>query len=161
MLGRDVAANILREVRDLAIELRPPALDDLGVAAAIERYSEKFAIRHGLDIDFKTSGQQTSVDGQIAVALYRIVQESLNNVVKHSGATAVSIDITFQPDQIIVIISDNGRGISDADVIRAQKENRLGLYGMRERVELLQGRFEIRQSPHGGTELCISIPQLA
>lgn len=159
LLGRDVAANILREVRDLAIELRPPALDDLGLAAAIERYSEKFAIRHGLDINLNTSGQQTSVDGQIAVALYRIVQESLNNVVKHSGATTVSIDITFQPDQIIVTIADNGKGISDADLIRAQKENRLGLYGMRERVELLQGRFDVRQSPHGGTELFIAIPQ--
>lgn len=159
LLGRDVAANILREVRDLAIELRPPALDDLGLAAAIERYSEKFACRHGLDIDLNTAGRQTAVDDQIAVALYRIVQESLNNVAKHSGATTVSIDITFQPDQLMVTIADNGKGISDDDLIRAQKENRLGLYGMRERVELLQGRLDIRQSPHGGTELCIAIPQ--
>ncbi|KYZ75544.1 hypothetical protein AXX12_12590 [Anaerosporomusa subterranea] len=159
LLGRDVAANILREVRDLAIELRPPALDDLGLVAAIERYSEKFAIRHGLNIELNTSGQQTSVDGQIAVALYRIVQESLNNVVKHSGATTVSINITFLPDQIMVTIADNGRGISDSDLIRAQKENRLGLYGMRERVELLQGRLDIRQSLYGGAELSIAIPQ--
>jgi signal transduction histidine kinase len=159
LLGRDVAANILREVRDLAIELRPPALDDLGLAAAIERYSEKFASRHGLDIDLNTAGRQTAVDDQVAVALYRIVQESLNNVVKHSGATTVAISITFQPDQIMVTIADNGKGISDDDLIRAQKENRLGLYGMRERVELLQGRLDISQSPHGGTELCITIPQ--
>lgn len=158
LLGRDVAAGILREVRDLAIELRPPVLDDLGVVAAIERYSEKFAGRHGLDIDLTTSGRQTSVDGQIAVALYRIVQESLNNVVKHAGATVVSIYIDFQPDQIVVSIADNGRGISDADLVRARQENRLGLYGIRERVELLQGRMEIRQSPHGGAELCIAIP---
>ncbi|MEN6412116.1 MAG: ATP-binding protein [Veillonellales bacterium] len=159
LLGRDVAANILREVRDLAVELRPPALDDLGLVAAIERYSEKFASRHGLDIDLNTSGRQTSVDGQIAVALYRIVQESLNNVVQHSGATTVSIDITFQPERIMVAIADNGRGITDSDLIRAQKEHRLGLYGMRERVELLQGRLDIGQSPGGGTELFIAIPQ--
>ncbi|SDE33179.1 ATP-binding protein [Sporomusa acidovorans] len=159
LLGRDVAAGILREVRDLAIELRPPALDDLGLVAAIERYSEKFAMRHGLDIDLNTAGRQTFVDDQIAVALYRIVQESLNNVVQHSGATTVSIDITFQPDQIMVTIADNGKGISDWDLIRAQKEHRLGLYGMRERVELLQGRLDIRQSSHGGTELFIAIPQ--
>lgn len=159
LLGRDVAANILREVRDLAIELRPPVLDDLGLAAAIERYSDKFASRHGLDIDLQTAGRQIAVDDQIAVALYRIVQESLNNVVKHSGATTVSIAITFQPEQITVTIADNGRGISDADLLRAQQENRLGLYGMRERVELLQGRLEIRPSLQGGTELCITIPQ--
>lgn len=159
LLGRDVAANILREVRDLAIELRPPVLDDLGLAAAIERYSDKFASRHGLDIDLQTAGRQITVDDQIAVALYRIVQESLNNVVKHSGATTVSIAITFQPEQITVTIADDGRGISDADLLRAQQENRLGLYGMRERVELLQGRLEIRPSLQGGTELCITIPQ--
>lgn len=161
LLGRDVAANILREVRDLAIELRPPALDDFGVVAAIERYSEKFASRHGLDIDLQTSGQQTDVDGQIAVALYRIVQECLNNVVKHAGATAVSIGITFQADQVMVSIADNGKGISAADLLRAQQENRLGLYGMRERVELLQGRLDIRQSADGGTELFIVIPHYA
>ena len=158
LLGRDVAANILREVRDLAVELRPPALDDLGLVAAIQRYSEKFAIRHGLDIDLKASGQQAAVDGQIAVALYRIVQESLNNVVKHSGATAVAIRFKFQPDQIAVSIADNGKGISNSDITRAQKENRLGLYGMRERVELLQGRLDIGQSSLGGTELLITIP---
>lgn len=159
LVGRDVAANILREVRDLAIELRPPALDDLGLAAAIERYSEKFAIRHCLDIELHTTGQQTYVDDQIAVALYRIVQESLNNVVQHSGATNVSINITFQPDQIMVAVADNGKGISDIDLIRAQKEHRLGLYGMRERVELLQGRLDIRPSACGGTEIFIAIPQ--
>lgn len=159
LVGRDVASGILREVRDLAIELRPPVLDDLGLAAALERYSENFAIRHGLDIDLHTSGRQTAVDDQTAVALYRIVQESLNNVVKHSGATMVSISITFQTDQIIVSIADNGKGITDADLLRAQKENRLGIYGMRERVELLQGRLTIGQASSGGTELRIVIPQ--
>ncbi|MCX7779926.1 MAG: HAMP domain-containing protein, partial [Negativicutes bacterium] len=159
LLGRDVAANILREVRDLATELRPPALDDLGLTAALERHIEKFASRHGLDIELNTSGQQTAIDDQIAVAIYRIVQESLNNVVKHAGATAVSIDIAFLPDQITVKIADNGRGISYADLVRAQQENRLGIYGMRERVELLQGRLDITRSPQGGTELYIAIPQ--
>lgn len=159
LLGRDVAAGILREVRDLAIELRPPVLDDLGLIAAIERYSANFAARHGLDIDLTTSGQQTAVNDEIAVAIYRIVQESLNNVAKHSGATTVAIDMQFQPEQIMVTIADNGKGISESDVVRAQKENRLGLYGMRERVELLQGRFAVRQSSQGGTELFIAIPQ--
>ena len=93
------------------------------------------------------------------MALYRIVQESLNNVVKHSGATTVAISITFQPDQISVAIADNGKGITDADLLRAQKENRLGIYGMRERVELLQGRLTIDKASLGGTELLIVIPQ--
>ncbi|MDU4962324.1 MAG: HAMP domain-containing protein [Sporomusaceae bacterium] len=160
LLARDVAANILREVRDLAIELRPPALDDLGLAAAIERYSSKFAARHGLLISLNANGEQTAIDGQIAVALYRIVQESLNNVVKHAGASVVSIDIAFTPDRISVAIADNGKGISDADLRKARQENRLGLYGMRERVELLQGSLDIRPAAGSGTALLIMIPLL-
>ena len=159
LVARDVAADILREVRDLAIELRPPLLDDLGLVAAIERYSKNFAERHGLDIELNISGPPAPVDGQIAVALYRIVQESLSNVAKHSGATAVVISTDFRPDELRVTIADNGRGISDADLVRARQENRLGLYGMQERVELLQGRLFIGQSARGGMELRIVIPQ--
>ena len=159
LVARDVAADILREVRDLAIELRPPLLDDLGLIAAIERYSKNFAERHGLDIELNISGPPAPVDGQIAVALYRIVQESLSNVVKHSGATAVVISTAFRPDELRVTIADNGRGISDADLVRARRENRLGLYGMQERVELLRGRLFIGKSALGGLELRIVIPQ--
>ena len=93
------------------------------------------------------------------MALYRIVQESLSNVVKHSGATAVVISTAFRPDELQVTIADNGRGISDADLVRARRENRLGLYGMQERVELLQGRLSIVKSALGGMELRIVIPQ--
>lgn len=159
LVGRNVAAGILREVRDLAVELRPPALDDLGLAAAIESYSDKFAARHSLDIDLHITGRQTGVGDQLAVALYRIVQESLSNVAQHAGATAVSIAIAFESEQIVVTIADNGRGLSESDLARARRERRLGLYGMRERVELLQGTLAIRQSSSGGAELCITIPQ--
>lgn len=159
LVGRNVAADILRGVRDLAVELRPPALDDLGLAAALESYSDKFAARHALDIDLRITGRQIAIDDQRAVALYRIVQESLSNVAQHAGATAVSIDIAFEPDHIAVTIADDGRGLSESDLARAQRERRLGLYGMRERVELLQGTFAIRPSPSGGVALCITIPQ--
>lgn len=159
LVARDVAANILREVRELAVELRPPALDDLGLVAALERYIDKFIVRYGLNVELHTEGREAVVADPVAVALYRIVQEGLNNVVKHAQASAVSVRITFLPEQITVVINDNGRGMSDADLIRAQQENRLGLYGMRERVELLQGQLEIRRAAQGGTELFIAIPQ--
>ncbi len=159
LVARDVAANILREVRELAVELRPPALDDLGLVAALERYIDKFIVRYGLNVELHTEGREAVVADPVAVALYRIVQEGLNNVVKHAQASAVAVRITFLPEQITVVINDNGRGMSDADLIRAQQENRLGLYGMRERVELLQGQLEIRRAAQGGTELFIAIPQ--
>lgn len=159
LIGRDVAANILREVRDLAVELRPPALDDLGLVAALERYVATFAMRHGLLIDLNVDGEQVMVDGQIAVALYRIVQESLSNVVQHAAANKVAIDIKFGMEKIMVTIADDGCGILPADLVRACRENRLGIYGMRERVELLSGQLAIRMPESGGTEVFITIPR--
>ena len=87
------------------------------------------------------------------------IRDSLSNVAQHAGASAVSIAIAFEPDQIAVTIADDGKGLSESDLARARRERRLGLYGMRERVELLQGTFAIRQSPSGGAALCITIPQ--
>jgi signal transduction histidine kinase len=159
LTGRDVAAGILREVRDLAVELRPPALDDLGLVAAIERYIEKISIRHGLTIHLYTNGQDSALDGKMAVALYRIIQESLNNVVKHSDAKRANVSIEVFGNTIALTISDDGKGISSEDLIKAQQESRLGLYGMRERVELLQGTMTIHTADTGGTELRIVIPQ--
>lgn len=158
LTGRDVAANILRDVRQLAIELRPPVLDDLGLVPAINKYIEKFGERQGLSIELSTTGADRQIDGQIAVALYRIIQEGLNNVVKHSGAKRVRINIADNREYISLTIADDGRGISGDDLLKAQRESRLGLYGMRERVELLQGRMDIETSPAGGAALIITIP---
>ena len=158
LTGRDVAANILRDVRQLAIELRPPVLDDLGLVPAINKYIEKFGERQGLSIELSTIGAGRQIDGQIAVALYRIIQEGLNNVVKHSGAKKVRISIADNREYISLTIADDGRGISGDDLLKAQRESRLGLYGMRERVELLQGRMDIETSPEGGAALIITIP---
>lgn len=158
LTGRDVAADILRDVRQLAIELRPPVLDDLGLVPAIKKYIEKFDDRQGLSIELSTTGAIRQIDGQIAVALYRIIQEGLNNVVKHSGAKKVRINIADNRAYISLTIADDGRGISGDDLLKAQRESRLGLYGMRERVELLQGRMEIETSPEGGAALIITVP---
>jgi signal transduction histidine kinase len=158
LTGRDVAAEILRDVRQLAIELRPPVLDDLGLVPAINKYIEKFGERQGLSVELSATGADRQIDGRIAVALYRIIQEGLGNVVKHAGARKVRINIADDLENISLTIADDGRGISAADLLKAQRENRLGLYGMRERVELLQGRLDIEAAPEGGTALIITIP---
>jgi signal transduction histidine kinase len=159
LLGRDVAADILNKVRNLAVELRPPELDDLGLGAAITQYSNKFAADHNLKLDLQISGEEEQVDGRIAVALYRIVQEGFSNIAQHSGADLVMLRIEFKQAEIAVTLADNGKGISDYDLLQAKRKRRLGLYGMQERVELLQGRMEIRESSLGGAELYIVIPQ--
>ena len=154
-----MAADILKKVRNLAVELRPPELDDLGLGAAITQYSNKFAADHNLKLDLQISGEEEQVDGRIAVALYRIVQEGFSNIAQHSGADLVMLRIEFKQAEIAVTLADNGKGISDYDLIQAKRKRRLGLYGMQERVELLQGRMEIRESSLGGAELYIVIPQ--
>lgn len=159
LLGRDVAADILAKVRNLAVELRPPELDDLGLGAAITQYSNKFALDHHLKLNLLISGEEENVDGKISMALYRIVQEGFSNIAQHSRADGVSLKIDFKKEAIELILSDNGKGISDEDLLKAKEKRRLGLYGMQERVELLQGKMEIRESAEGGAELAVTIPQ--
>jgi len=157
-IGRDVAASLLKEVREMAIELRPPVLDDLGLVPAMKKYIDQFALRHQLIIQFAASDNGAPIEGNIAIAVYRILQESLNNVVKHSGATSVRIIFNNDADNISIIIADDGCGISAGDLAKAMQNNRIGLFGMRERVELLFGRFEHNASAEGGAELVITIP---
>lgn len=157
-IGRDVAASLLKDVREMAIELRPPVLDDLGLIAAIKKYTDQFAERHQLRINFTGNDNGASIGGSISVALYRVLQEALNNVVNHSGARQVRIILANGPDCISLTIADDGCGISEEDLAKAKRNNRIGLFGMRERVELLSGRFEIYASAEGGVELSITIP---
>ena len=142
----------------MAIELRPPVLDDLGLVPAMKKYIDQFATRHQLNIQFAASDNGAPIEGNIAIAVYRILQESLNNVVKHSGATSVRVIFNNDTDNISIIIADDGCGISADDLVRAMQNNRIGLFGMRERVELLFGRFEHNASAEGGAELVITIP---
>ena len=157
-IGRDVAASLLKEVREMAIELRPPVLDDLGLIPAMKKYIDPFAQRHQLNIQFTANDSGAPIEGNIAIALYRILQEALNNVVKHSGATNVRVIFSNNMDSTSITIADDGCGISDADLANAMQNNRIGLFGMRERVELLFGRFEHNVSAEGGAELVITIP---
>jgi signal transduction histidine kinase len=157
-IGRDVAASLLKDVREMAIDLRPPVLDDLGLVPAIKKYIDQFGNRHRLCIDFTGNDTGPSIEGSISVALYRVLQEALNNVVKHAGANTVRIAFSNETDFISLKISDDGCGISDEDLFRAKQNNRIGLFGMRERVELLFGSFEILTSAEGGAELSITVP---
>lgn len=156
--GRDVAAQILRDVRDLAVELRPPVLDDLGLAAAMTKYMGIFQERFSIDINFYKDGDINSLDSQLALVLYRIMQEGLANVAKHSEATTVTVKVELYDDEVILIIADDGRGISDEDLTKALQENRLGVYGMKERAELVDGSFEIKSSTDTGTIITVRLP---
>lgn len=158
LASRDVAANILQGIREMAVDLRPPALDDLGLVPAIRKYVEKFQERHGMTVTLDIT-EELSIPSDAAVTLYRILQEGLNNIVKHSKATAINIHLAIKDHYILLILSDNGLGISPQIIEQARRENRLGLYGMQERAELMGGTFVIHEGPRGyGTELKVTIP---
>lgn len=156
--ARDVASEVLGEIRDMAVELRPPVLDDLGVIAAMKKYISTYQQRFDITVRFYSVPEINNLNKQIAVALYRILQEALTNVVKHSKATLVDVQICQEISSIVMRIADNGRGIADDELEQAVRQNRLGIYGMKERAELLNGNFRMVSSHQNGTIIIVTIP---
>ena len=141
---RDQVVETLHDVRRLAVELRPKALDDFGLVAALERLRDTFAERTGIHVDLETHvGDRLPSD--VETALYRIVQEALTNIVKHAEASAVSIVLSRSGRSITAVIEDNGRGFTHDSV-----GDGLGLLGMGERLALLGGKLKIESSAGAG-----------
>jgi signal transduction histidine kinase len=154
---RTIAGHALDEVRTLARHLRPSVLDDLGLAAAIERYVADCRQRNALPIDMVISGlADERLPPEIETALYRIVQEALTNIVRHAHARAASVFIERRGTQVRAIIEDDGIGFDVSALTHA--EGHLGLHGIRERAELLGGRLTIETEPGLGTSLFVELP---
>jgi signal transduction histidine kinase len=157
---RSLASDTLDQMHDLALELRPTALDDLGLVAALDRYVKDYAEKHGLNADFHAGSLDTGrLPPQEETALYRIAQEALTNVVKHAGAENVSILLEQRDNTAVLIVEDDGKGFDLEAVTRAGgRAQRLGLLGMEERASLIGGRLTIESRPGGGTAVFVEIP---
>jgi two-component system, NarL family, sensor histidine kinase DevS len=151
---RDTVASTLRDVRALAVELRPSALDDFGLVPALERLASTFREQADMTVDFEAGSDVERLPTETETALYRIVQEALTNVAKHAGATRVSILVVRRGDTVAAVIEDDGAGFDPA----ADRDDALGLAGMHERVALVDGRLRIESSPEGGTTIAIEVP---
>ena len=154
---RAVAADTLSEVHGLALQLRPSVLDDLGLPAALERFLADCRARYHLHIDLVLrcpDGERLPIE--VETALYRIVQEGLTNVARHACAQTASVLLEQCEGVVRAIIEDDGRGFDPA--IAGKAEQRLGLYGIRERAELLGGKLTIETEPGRGTSLFVEIP---
>jgi two-component system, chemotaxis family, CheB/CheR fusion protein len=156
---RGVTEQLGREIHQLALELRPTALDDLGLVRTLTNYLEDWATRTSVRVDFHTENLEGErLPGHIETTLYRIVQEALNNVLKHAGAEHVSVIIEQRSDHVLLIIEDDGSGF-DVEALEKEKGvRRLGLVGIRERAALLQGELTIESSCGHGTTLFVRIP---
>jgi signal transduction histidine kinase len=152
---RDLVVATLQDVRRLAVELRPKVLDDFGLVPALERLTESFAAQTGIDVRFESGlGDDERLAAEVETALYRIVQESLTNVVKHAHARAVSIVLARKPDTVAIVIEDDGRGFDPA----VTRDDGFGLAGMRERAGLLEGRLQIESRAGAGTTIVAEVP---
>ena len=157
---QELADLMGREVHHLALELRPTALDDLGLPTALGNYIEEWSKRSGVEVDFQSTGLgEKRLPSTIETALYRVVQEGLTNVLKHAQARRVSLILQCSPDQVVTIIEDDGCGFdAEAAISSRGPRARLGLVGMRERVALVGGTLTIESTPGRGTTLFARIP---
>ena len=151
---RELVVATLQDVRRLAVELRPKALDDFGLVAALERLVETFVEATGIAVDFESQLGDERLSSEVETTLYRIVQESLTNVAKHAGAHRVSILLVRRATTATALVEDDGHGFDDEDELRGG----MGLAGMRERIALLDGRLTIESTRGSGTSLVAEVP---
>src|SRR5205085_2455048 len=135
---REQVVETLHDVRRLAVELRPKALDDFGLVPALERLATSFVEQTGLRLDLEARLGDGRLPSEVETALYRMVQEALTNVVKHAQARSVSIVLTNPRGAITAVIEDDGRGF-EVDAARAG----MGLEGMRERLALIGRKLKV------------------
>lgn len=152
---RELTVHTLEAVRALAVELRPATLDDLGLVAALESHIEGYASRLPLQIDFKAVGfddHAARLPPQVELVLYRVAQEALTNAAKHAQADHVRVQLRRTHDDVVAVIADNGQGFDVEDVMRS-RERGLGLFGMQERLALVEGQLLIESAPGRGTRV--------
>jgi signal transduction histidine kinase len=157
---RSFGQNALGELRNLISDLRPPQLDDLGLAAALRWYVQAYAERRGLPVQFHAEGDDSRVPTEYSTVLFRIAQEALTNIAKHAEATAVEVSLLVDAREVRLAVHDNGRGFDPELVARleAERQGGWGLVGIRERTLLLRGTCRIDTLPGGGTHLQIAVP---
>jgi len=157
--SRSQVEMALREIREAIMDLRPSALDDLGLAAAVRWYADEHLRPLGIKVTFEIGGDEQRATGAAATAIFRIVQEAVNNVARHSGARRARIALEFGPSAVLTIVEDDGTGFDPEGLRQPQESGRgLGLLGMRERAELFSGDVEIESSAGQGTSVRVRIP---
>jgi signal transduction histidine kinase len=145
----------LQDVRQLAIELRPKALDDFGLAPALERLTAAVAEQSGMTVDFQAPGSSERLPKEVETAVYRSVQESLTNVVKHARAKHVSVLLTHRDGKVSAVVEDDGTGFDP----NSPPDDGFGLVGMQERLALVGGRLRIESGEEGsGTTIAVEVP---
>lgn len=156
---RVLANQGLSDIRKLTLSLRPAALDDLGLVSAIRWYAEKYLENRGIKVFIEARGLGSRLPPQLETALFRVVQEAINNIARHSAASTARISLMAGDSNVTVEVQDNGRGFDTAQLGRPkQLSTGLGLLGMQERMTLLGGSLQINSQPGQGTRILAEVP---
>jgi signal transduction histidine kinase len=150
-----MASEVSSNIHNLSHQLHPSLLDALGLTAALRSFCREFSVQHNLQVQFVNNEVPERISKDVALCLFRIAQEALRNVVKHSGAAEAQVELTAHGDQIDLCISDSGKGFDPAF---AQGGDGLGLISMRERLRLVGGHISIESEPSHGTRILARIP---
>jgi two-component system, NarL family, sensor histidine kinase DevS len=151
---RELVVSTLQDVRRLAVELRPAALDDFGLVPAVERLRDIVEEQAEITVDVQSELSDARLPADTETALYRIAQEAFTNVLKHAAASRVTVRLGRRGEMVTLVVHDDGKGFDPTDV----RDGSLGLEGMRERVALLGGRLTIESSVGAGTMLKVEVP---
>lgn len=157
----DQAHETLNEVHNMAIRLRPSVLDDLGLSAALRSYIKEFTGNTGIAVNLQLIAVNERLSPELETVLYRVVQEALTNVARHSSARTCQVTLRRKENSIVGIIEDDGKGFDPQRVLMSEDHGRgLGLHGMKERIELVGGSLEFESRPDEGTTIMLEVPLL-
>lgn len=151
--------GVMDQIHELALQLRPKMLDELGLVPTLRWFTNRFSQRLDMDIRLKTGDMYDRLAPEMETILYRIVQEAMNNIAKHSEARNVRIDLQRKNSKVSLLIEDDGKGFDVKNVLDSNTDiDRIGLLGIREKVIPLKGHFSIKSKPGKGTRLSIQFP---
>jgi signal transduction histidine kinase len=153
---KEIVRNVLENLHQIAVKLRPASLDKLGLVLGLEQFVKEFSKQNNINVQLEVVGEEIGrLPASIETALFRIVQESLTNVILHANASQVDILLRKKNGSILTMIEDNGVGFEPDHLVQG---NRLGFFGMNERIRILDGKFQVESSPGKGTTVKVEVP---
>ena len=157
-LGKQIS-KVLQDLRRFSQDLRPPMLDDLGLLATLRWLVGESSGRCGIEVDLKVVGVERRLPSEVEFTLFRIVQEAVRNIERHSQALKAEVNVEFSEGKTRVSVSDNGKGFQlSGSLVDLVHTGKLGLAGMEERARLLNGSIKIESEPGKGTTVMVEIP---
>jgi signal transduction histidine kinase len=156
---RQLVTRTTKRVRQVMVDLRPEMLDDYGILAALHWSAERFTQRTGTLVKVEGNEAADRLPAEVENVLYRVVQEALTNVAKHSRASWVTVNLQIKSDLVTLVVSDDGIGFTPGRQTDLDQEQHWGLELMAERVEGVSGRFRLKSVPGQGTSIIVEVPR--